>query len=333
MFRHFCRAMMLVLLLPCIASAEIIQGSQIASGEWTGGAYVFDETGEFSHCVVSANYQSGDTLLLSVQRDGSVGVSIFNSKWDIAEDWSEFVVVEIDNFRPLIGKAKFINNKMAGVFFDDLDRALYSLQKGYVMNLIINEKKFASYKLTGTYRALSAVRRCAADYYNYKVTVDSKEVDAVDRLPLSAVYQIAIDVVRDLPNSGEFLSDDELSQYLPSYQVGWIGEGYIAAITSTRLPNTDLREVANHIIKGDAEGCTGDFASGSLGSSQDGSHRRVSAMCTSDDSDWQANYGVYRHGEYIIQVGVVNLGQSSETTNKSVNIDAIFQTVGLRLSK
>ena len=58
------------------AQAELIRGSQFTFQNWSGEAYTDSNTGAFSHCVVSADYVSGDTLFFSVTRGGEVGVGV-----------------------------------------------------------------------------------------------------------------------------------------------------------------------------------------------------------------------------------------------------------------
>ena len=87
------------------AQAELIRGSQISFGNWSGGAYTYDSSGAFSHCVVSAKYKSGDTLLFSLTSEGTVGVGITSPKMNLNPGKQFPVALYVDRRQPIYGTA------------------------------------------------------------------------------------------------------------------------------------------------------------------------------------------------------------------------------------
>ena len=61
--------------VPISCLADEIPGTLISHGNWSGAGYTFDD-GTFSHCVVSAQYNHGNTLFFSVNIDASVRVGV-----------------------------------------------------------------------------------------------------------------------------------------------------------------------------------------------------------------------------------------------------------------
>ena len=78
------------------ASSEEIPGSQFGYGNWSGAGYTYNDTGTFSHCVVSAAYASGDTLFLSVTDGATVVIGISNPSFRFKPGFTFPGMVEID---------------------------------------------------------------------------------------------------------------------------------------------------------------------------------------------------------------------------------------------
>jgi hypothetical protein len=55
--------------------------SPVNVGNWHGGSYTNDSTGEFSHCAVSATYKSGIIFSVAVSNDGSWRFGFINNAW------------------------------------------------------------------------------------------------------------------------------------------------------------------------------------------------------------------------------------------------------------
>ena len=149
------------------ALAEQIPGSNIASGNWRGAAYTSDSTGIFSHCVVSAGYQSGDELYMSVNADATVTVGIYSTSWQLKSGETMPVTLRVDKRAPFTGTAVAHNPQFATLVIDDFEAAMTALRKGraLVVESVYGRDK---YDLTGTNKALQVTLDCALKYLDYK---------------------------------------------------------------------------------------------------------------------------------------------------------------------
>lgn len=82
-----------VLLVCGSVSAQSGSFAEFKSDKWVGGAYLGSD-GEFSHCVVSAIYNNGITLLVTVTRDYLVGLALRNDKWDLPSGFGKRCLTE-----------------------------------------------------------------------------------------------------------------------------------------------------------------------------------------------------------------------------------------------
>ena len=67
-----------VLFLASGSLARQIQGSAYNSGNWSGAAYTFDDSGAWSHCVITGSFRNGWDLMFSLTDSYQVGVFLSN---------------------------------------------------------------------------------------------------------------------------------------------------------------------------------------------------------------------------------------------------------------
>ena len=154
------------LLVTSVAQAEVIQGSDFSHQNWSGAAYTFEGTGQFSHCAVSAGYVSGDELLMSVNADATVTVGVVSATWRMTPGQSLDARLTVDRRAPFFGTANAINEQFAALVLPDIDAALTALKRGRTL-VVETSVGQGTYDLTGTSRALDKTLQCAVDYINY----------------------------------------------------------------------------------------------------------------------------------------------------------------------
>jgi hypothetical protein len=201
------------------ALAEFIQGSDIDSGNWAGGAYTDDASGAFSHCAISAEYVSGDELFMSVNGDATVTVGVLSPAFNLAEGQTFAVTLQIDRRSPFYGSAYANGTNFATLVLPDLESALTALRRGRTL-VLYSDWGSSSYDLTGTNRALNETLQCAIDYINY---VGKSAPPAVTNTPppqTSSITQDQLDqVAREMVAAFEikdaaFYSREELQGYI-----------------------------------------------------------------------------------------------------------------------
>lgn len=195
-----------VLLLATGSSARQIQGSAYNSGNWSGAAYTFDDSGAWSHCVITGNFRNGQNLSFSLTNSYKVGVFLNNSDRPVFQGQGEFEIrTKVDRFGSMYGSAVPIDDYTVGIWYDDLDAALNQFKKGRVLSVssrLVDE----DFGLTGTFKALDSTYNCASRYQNYQDansnnngnngTSDTAawEPDASDT---AAMYQLATLLITD----------------------------------------------------------------------------------------------------------------------------------------
>lgn len=248
-----------VTLMTVPALAEPIAGSQFSFGNWSGSAYSFDDTGRFSHCVISASYKSGNTLLFSVNNDASVTVAVAGNLG--LQQGQQFpVALYVDRRAPFYGTATAFTDTMAALKISDFDGAMEAFRKGYVLR-IEALGGVTEYSLDGTFRALQETTACAVRHLDYAANNSSNGATQQDKTTL---FQISTMVISDLGiDRFRYLSEAELMKKDWGAAVAWEAEdhgmsGLIVSVPREGMQN--LRDTDAYDTQFIAKECAGDYA-------------------------------------------------------------------------
>src|SRR5260370_28132029 len=69
-------------------------------GNWKGGAYTNDQTGEFTHCAVGAGYDSGIYFMVTIDQGAGWSLGFYNPKWTLANNQAFQIALTFDGQRP-----------------------------------------------------------------------------------------------------------------------------------------------------------------------------------------------------------------------------------------
>ena len=228
--RFFCFASALLFLATPVMS-EPIAGSSFGFDAWSGEAYYNNETGKWSHCVVSAEYPNGYNLSFSLTSGYALGLFLYHRSTPVFLNSGKFeVVTKVDNFAPMFGTVNPLDEYAAGIWFDDLDKAIIQFKKGNTLT-VSSRLGTESFGLRGTYKALDAAYACARKYQDFKIdnyNLREVEQDSTAWNPsaadTSAMYQLATLLITDfnlkdfrysppneqiVPGSVQFLANSE----------------------------------------------------------------------------------------------------------------------------
>ena len=140
--------------------AEASRYQRISYGSWTGGIYINDKTGEFSHCVVSANYKSGITLLFSVTRSINWQVGFSKKTWNLKVGKKYRVRYQVDRHKVFSGTARAVTKKLSTIKLPATARLFNQMRRGRVLKVEAGDD-LLKFNLTGTKKMLSRLLRCA----------------------------------------------------------------------------------------------------------------------------------------------------------------------------
>ena len=287
------------------AAAETIQGSDFGYGNWRGSAYSFDDTGTFSHCVVSASFNSGDRLYLSVNADATVSVGVESPGLKLQTGDTIPVTLRIDRRAPLFGAAEAMNDTFAILKLPQFDTAMNALQRGRML-IVESSIGTASYDLTGTNRALDAAMNCAANNLDYSSSpsVVSRPQENSGSTDKTILFQVATGIISDLGLSDfRYFTEAESKEFLDSNGVFWSSEqagifgGVLTVQTNTEesLKVSDANDIAFM-----GRDCVGEVATASRNLDvPDTDAREIRALCVTNGSTVESLLTKVRVGKEV----------------------------------
>lgn len=288
-----------------IASADEIPGTRIYYGNWSGAAYTFDD-GSFSHCVVSAAYNHGNTLFFSVNIDATVSVGVASPN-EIFTPNQEFpVALYVDRRAPFYGNATAVDPTFAILTIADLDRALDSFRRGQTL-VVQSQFGEVPFDLTGTSRALAMVFECAVQNQHYRApapAVSNNQLDPAVLMQVAAGNITALGVT-----DFEFLSGAEVLELFPKadpsiQRVFWRSPslGLLSGVmVSPRGEVSDLKVGDANDLALLASLCGGDFVTGVRQLPEvKVDMREIRAACTAGESSSEHYLTKFFIGESIV---------------------------------
>lgn len=258
MFKHLFSFLVFAGLASPTYSEQIV-GSQFSFGNWQGSAYTFEDTGAFSHCVISAAYVAGNTLLFSVNRDATVSVGVAGNLG--LRPGQQFpVALYVDRRSPFFGTATAMSESMAVLKLSDFEAAMTAFRKGFFLR-IEALGGYTDYSLAGTFRALEEATQCALKYYKYSANASQNPGTQKDK---TVLFQLSTMVISDLGiDKFRYLSESELSERSWNSAVAWVADEYQMSglvVSTPREGSVSLRDTDASDTQFVAAECPGDYA-------------------------------------------------------------------------
>lgn len=308
------------------AQAELIRGSQILFGNWSGGAYTNDASGAFSHCVVSSDYKSGDTLMFSLTREGMVGVGIISPNMNLNPGNQFPVALYVDRRQPIYGTATASDDNFATLLIPDLEKALSSFKRGRTL-VVEGQGLRGSYDLTGTFRALDQVTNCAINYYNY-AQAPTRNKNPSTNSDASFLYQIATRTITSLG-----ITDFEFSDAATIAELALGGEAVQwkaseLGVTGTILAikhqvGTDIRTTDGADTQFVSSFCDDEFASSTRNLSEDGQQiREIRVLCIGPDYETEHYISKFLASDVVVYTWFQFDGSMEMPSGKSNQFEA-----------
>lgn len=287
------------------AVADEIPGTQIAHGNWFGAAYTFDD-GTFSHCVVSAEYNHGNTLYFSVNIDATVSVGVASPNEVFTPDQEFPVALYVDRRAPFYGTATAIDSSFAILSIADFERALDSFRRGQTL---VIQSPFGEvlFDLTGTSRALAMVFECAVQNQHYRAPAPAIATNQVDP---ALLMQVATGNITTLGVTDfAFLTEAEVLELFPNanasgQRIFWSSPslGLLSGvIVGDRADGLDLKAGDGQDLAMLASLCGGDFVTGArqvLGAAVE--MREIRAACSSGSDSSEHYLTKFFLGEKVV---------------------------------
>ena len=286
-----------------LVQAELIKSSKISFQNWSGGAYTDNTTGAFSHCVVSADYLSGDVLYFSLSREGKMGVGVESPNLNLSPGAQFPIALYVDRKKPIYGTAEAVDGNFATIFLPDLERTLSAFKRGRTL-VIEGQGMRGEYDLTGTFRALDQVTKCAIDFYNFTQSPENSQ-NLSANVDISYLYQIATHTITSFGIS-DFEFDDAISISelgLGEKTVRWKANelgitGTIIAVN--HIVGTDIRSTDAADIQFVASFCDDEIATTTRNLSDNGQQvREIRVLCAGRDQETEHYISKFLSGDLV----------------------------------
>ena len=246
-------------------------------GNWVGGAYTNDASGDFSHCVVSTPYLNGVTFLVARTKDSQWNIGLVNKMWAFKLNEQTSIRFLFDGKESV--EAVSLANAPDTLYFLNLPSSSFIklFRNSQFLDVSIRGS-FFKFKLDGTSKVLSALENCVS---SSRLSVRSAPVgpQVPATLAASDIQQHAsrgagqheLEAVRMATNfllraeirGAKLLNRHEIPINFSSYDAVWRSADLIGGV---KILATDLSvkgiDVAASIVGEDSKDCRGKFASG-----------------------------------------------------------------------
>jgi hypothetical protein len=142
-----------------IAEAKGPFGS-IRVGNWQGGAYTNDTTGQFSHCAALARYRSGIFFVVSIDSSGGWSIGFAHDTWQLTEEVFPIdLIFDAKSKYHVIGKV--ISRNQIVVPMPSDSELIAQFRNALAMSAILKGQLF-QFNLNNTAQLLPTLANCAA---------------------------------------------------------------------------------------------------------------------------------------------------------------------------
>lgn len=257
----------------------------ISVGNWKGGAFTSDQTGEFTHCAASAVYQSGIIFLVMIDGTPSWSLGFFHESWSLSGGQSFPIALTFDGGPPVNVQGVAISNKLVRVPMPDTSSLIKQFRKAKSMTAYAQGQLF-QFSLDQTAQLLPALANCVAKVKQYGVANAGEfAVPAAPRqaaaasggslkpapqagpadMQIEAVELASNFILRTSLRNPHVLSRSETPAAIAASGAAWRSDeaaGFVRIIP----PREGIKgiDVTAAVVAGDAKECGGKFASGRM---------------------------------------------------------------------
>ena len=283
------------------ASAAQISGSNFQVGVWSGAAYKSD-TGEFSHCAISATYQD-NTILVFARSPSGWSLGLANNAWKLQNGSQYPVQYYIDSEPPRQGTANVVDTDQVSIDLPN-DQTLYDRVRLGTRLYVKTSSNLMNFGLAGTGAALNALANCLSSYQQASGSnpfggtggsngQGANSQDSQQQASTSGATAVAgskaemTKVVDALMKSAglkyEYIDPDEYPDMIGQDEVGWwVGEGMGTIDIVASGADADPAQYIKHQQQYDQKDCkSGTFSAQGISDPYDtsGKIKRLFASC------------------------------------------------------
>ena len=271
-----------------VAQARGPYGS-INVGNWKGGAYTNDQTGEFTHCAAGAGYDSGIYFMVTVDQTAGWALGFYNSKWTLTNNQTFPVALTFDGQAPFNVQGAAINANLFKVPMPPASALIAQFRKAKSMTAFAQGHLF-QFKLDQTAVLLPALANCVAvvkqrgiaNAGDFSVKPAPKPGTAAaapataggslrpqspqnlsSEMQIEAIELASNFILKTTLHNPRVLSRTETPVAVAATGAGWRSDEAAGFVTIVP-PKEGIKglDVASAVVAMDAQDCKGKFASG-----------------------------------------------------------------------
>jgi hypothetical protein len=272
-----------------VVSSAFARGpyGSIKVGNWTGGGYTNDTTGQFNGCTAGATYLDGTYFMVSVSAADSWSLGFANPSWQLVAGQSFPIDLTFDGQHQFHVFGTPITRSLVSVPMPNNSALINAFRKSQGMAAYTQGKQF-QFQLPATSVLLPTLVNCvkqikenglasAGDFTIRSPKTEQVATNAGSTLkpetnqPQALEYQVeAVQLasnflIKAQLQNAHIVDRSEMSAELASYGAAWRSEeaaGFVRIIPTT----ADVKglDVAATVIGNDAKACKGKFASGRM---------------------------------------------------------------------
>jgi len=280
----------------------------IKVGNWTGGGFTNDSTGQFNGCIAGATYQDGTYFMVSVSAAGSWSLGFTNPTWQLNpgqtfpidltfDGQQQFHVFGTPLTKALVTVPMPINSALISAFRKSRDMTAFTLGRQLQFQLpatsvllptlvnCVKQIKEHGLASAGDF-TIHPTPKPAAVATNAGSTLkpETNQPQSVE-YQVEAVQLASNFLIKAQLQNARLVDRSEISPELASYGAAWKSEeatGFVRIIPTSA--DTKGLDVAATVIGNDAKACKGKFASGRMSELVD-SEVVFRGLATCEDSD------------------------------------------------
>ena len=154
-------AILVILVLPDVSLARGPYGS-IKVGNWNGGAFTNDASGQFTGCIASSGYQSGIVMHVMIRADGMWRLGFMHQNWSMVPGQVFPIVLTFDGKPPpMTVGGNPITDKMVDVDMPVGSALINQFRKAKTMSAFAQGQIF-QFNLDGTGQLMPILGQCVA---------------------------------------------------------------------------------------------------------------------------------------------------------------------------
>ena len=256
-------------------------------GNWKGGAYTNDQTGEFSHCAAGAGYDSGIYFMVTVDQGAGWTLGFHNPKWSLTNNQVFQMALTFDGQRPFNVQGSAISENLVRVPMP-IDSALIAQFRKAKAMTVFTQGQLFQFKLDQTALLLPTLANCVAvvkqqgiaNAGDFSVRLPPKPAAAPpvpaggsmrpeapqnlsSEMQIEAVELASNFILKTTLHNPRVLSRAETPIAVASTGAAWSSDeavGFVRIIP----PKEGVKglDVASTVVAVDAKDCKGKFASG-----------------------------------------------------------------------